>query len=84
MGYGYSLSYILNSLNIPFIEKNDNISINYLNVNGEGERMKFLGLFRENFGLSFYTFDQYKNGIYYLHFRISRFYNHQTPQNFNN
>ena len=84
MGYGYSLSYILKSLNIPFIEENNNISINYLNVNGGEERMKFLGLFRENFGLSFYTFDQYKNGIYHLHFRISRFYNHQTPQNFNN
>lgn len=84
MGYGYLLSYILKSLNIQFVNEKDNISINDLNINQDEERKKFLGLFGKNFGLSFYTFEQYKNGIYYLHFRISRYYNHQTPQNFNN
>ena len=84
MSYGYLLSYILKSLNIKFIDEKNNIRNNYILTGEDIEKNKFLAEYGRNSNYSFYTFDEYKNGIYYLHFRISRFYNNQTSQNYNN
>ena len=83
ISYGYLIFHILNSLNIKFNEQSNNISINYMLINGDTEKNDFLLKYAENKDYSFYTFEQYEKAIYYLHFRISRFYNNQTQQNFN-
>ena len=83
MSYGYLLVYILTKLNI--IKANDyNISLNsFISIKDE-ERNIFLSEFRRCSNYSFYTFDQYKNAIYYLHNKLSKFYTNQTTQDFNN
>ena len=84
MSYGYLLTYILNSLNIEYSDGENNIANNYILTEEEIERNNFLTEYGRNANYSFYTFEEYKNAIYYLHFRISRFYNNQTFQNYNN
>ena len=84
MSYGYLLSYILNSLNIKYIDEGSNITNNYILSEKDIEKNKFLAEYKKNENYSFYTFEEYKNAIYYLHFRISRYYNNQTSQNYNN
>ena len=83
VSYGYLIFHILNSLNIKFTEQSNSIPINYMLIDGDTEKNDFLVRYAENADYSFYTFEQYEKAIYYLHFRISRFYNNQTQLNFN-
>ena len=82
MSYGYLLTYILTELNIPLLN-NNNYSLNNFILNRDLERNKFLTEFRKSRDYSFYTFEQYKEAIKYMHFRLSKFYNNQTTQEFN-
>ena len=83
MSYGYLLVYILTKLNI--INANDyNISMNSFVSIKDTEKNNFLTEFSKYTNYSFYTFDQYKNAIYYLHNKISKFYINQNTQDFNN
>ena len=79
MSYGYLLRYILKEININYEVK---YIEHYLNTNDE--RIKFLDEFNKSAKYSFYTFDQYKNGIFYFHRQLAKYYNNQTLQNFNN
>ena len=83
MSYGFSLAYILNRVNIKFKDFND-YSLENIMIIKNKEKHKFLVEYTNNKNCSFYTFDQYRAGIYYLHFGLSKLYNHQTAKNFNN
>ena len=83
MSYGFLLAYILNRVNIKF-ECFNNYSLENLMKIKNMEKHKFLVEYTNNKNCSFYTFDQYRAGIYYLHFGLSKLYNHQTAKNFNN
>ena len=83
MSYGYLLTYILTVLNIPLFNDN-NYSLNNFMFNRDIEKEQFLTEFTKSNNYSFYTFEQYKKAIKYLHFRLSKFYNNQTVQDYNN
>ena len=83
MSYGYLLAYILNTVNIKF-KYFSNYSLTNLYKVKNKEKFKFLTEYANNKNYSFYTFEQYKRAIYYLHFGLSRLYNKQTIKNFNN
>jgi len=75
MSYGYSITYVLNKIGIQLYNINNN-SIEFKN--------RFINEF-ENIkkrNLSFYTFDEYKNSIIYLHFLLAKYYNNQSEYNF--
>ena len=77
MTYGYLITYVLYEIGIQLN--------NIINNSIIGFKNRFIDEFENNKirNLSFYTFDEYKNSIIYLHFLLAKYYNNQSEVNFN-